>query len=45
MTETNMYQRGETWFLRAEIGGKKYRESSTQRTFGTLDERATQNSR
>jgi integrase/recombinase XerD len=22
-----MYQRGETWFLRAEIGGKKYRES------------------
>jgi hypothetical protein len=27
MTETNMYQRGETWFLRAEIGGKKYRES------------------
>jgi integrase/recombinase XerD len=27
MTESNMYQRGETWFLRAEIGGKKYRES------------------
>jgi integrase/recombinase XerD len=27
MTETNMFQRGETWFLRAEIGGRKYRES------------------
>jgi hypothetical protein len=27
MTETNMYQRGETWFLRAEIAGRKYRES------------------
>src|SRR6202030_1558905 len=27
MTESNMYQRGETWFLRAEIAGKKYRES------------------
>jgi integrase/recombinase XerD len=27
MAETNMYQRGEIWFLRAEIGGKKYRES------------------
>jgi integrase/recombinase XerD len=27
MTEANMYQRGETWFLRAEIAGRKYRES------------------
>jgi integrase/recombinase XerD len=27
MTESNMYLRGETWFLRAEIGGRKYRES------------------
>jgi integrase/recombinase XerD len=27
MTESNMYLRSETWFLRAEIGGKKYRES------------------
>jgi integrase/recombinase XerD len=27
VTETNMYLRGETWFLRAEIAGKKYRES------------------
>jgi integrase/recombinase XerD len=27
MTESNMFQRGETWFLRAEIAGRKYRES------------------
>jgi integrase/recombinase XerD len=27
MTENNMYLRGETWFLRAEINGQKYRES------------------
>jgi hypothetical protein len=27
MAESNMYLRGETWFLRAEIAGKKYRES------------------
>lgn len=27
MPEENLYQRGETWWLRAEIGGVKYRES------------------
>jgi integrase/recombinase XerD len=27
MSETNMYLRGETWWLRAEINGHKYRES------------------
>ena len=27
MTETNMYLRGDTWFLRAVIAGRKYRES------------------
>jgi hypothetical protein len=27
MAESNMYLRGETWFLRAEIAGRKYRES------------------
>ena len=27
MAENNMYLRGETWFLRAEIAGQKYRES------------------
>jgi integrase/recombinase XerD len=27
LTETNMYLRGKTWFLRAEIDGQKYRES------------------
>ena len=27
MAETNLYLRGDTWFLRAEIAGHKYRES------------------